>query len=40
VAAKVALEAGDKDAARRIVAALDEQEPDFEGVEELRAVLL
>jgi tetratricopeptide (TPR) repeat protein len=40
VAAKVALEAGDKDAARRIVAALDEQDPDFEGVDELRAVLL
>jgi hypothetical protein len=40
VAARVALEAGDKDAARRIVAALDEQDPDFEGVDELRAVLL
>jgi tetratricopeptide (TPR) repeat protein len=40
VAAKVAVEAGDKDAARRIVAALDEQDPDFEGVDELRAVLL
>lgn len=39
VAARVALEAGDKDAARRIVAALDEQEPDFEGVDELRAAL-
>ncbi|MFV1962391.1 MAG: tetratricopeptide repeat protein [Acidimicrobiia bacterium] len=39
VAAKVALEAGDKDAARRIVAALDEQEPDFEGVDELRQAL-
>lgn len=39
VAAKVALAAGDKDAARRIVAALDEQEPDFEGVDELRQAL-
>jgi len=39
VAARVALEAGDKDAARRIVAALDEQEPDFEGVDELRRAL-
>ena len=39
VAARVALEAGDKDAARRLVAALDEQEPDFEGVEELRRAL-
>lgn len=36
VAARVALEAGDKEAARRLVAALDEQEPDFEGVDELR----
>ena len=40
VAAKVALGAGDYDAARRIVAALDEQEPDFEGVDELRRALL
>lgn len=40
VAAKVALEAGDPDAARRLLAALDEQEPDFEGVEELRQALL
>jgi hypothetical protein len=39
VAAKVALEAGDPDAARRLVAALDEQEPDFEGVDELRRAL-
>lgn len=39
VAARVALEAGDKEAARRLVAALDEQEPDFEGVEELRRAL-
>ena len=36
VAAKVALAAGDPDAARRLIAALDEHEPDFEGVEELR----
>ncbi len=40
VAAKVALEAGDSDAARRLLAALDEQEPDFEGVEELRQALI
>lgn len=39
VAARVALEAGDKDAARRLVAALDEQEPDFEGIDELRKAL-
>jgi len=36
VAARVALEAGDKDAARRLVAALDEQDPDFDGVDQLR----
>lgn len=40
VAAKVALAADDKDAARRLLAALDEQEPDFDGVEELRQALL
>ena len=40
VAARVAIAAGDKDAARRIIAALDEQELDFEGVEELRAALV
>jgi hypothetical protein len=40
VAARVALAAGDKDAARRLLAALDEQDPDFEGVDELRAALL
>ena len=40
VAARVALEAGDTDAARRILAALDEQEPDFEGIEELRQALI
>lgn len=40
VAARVAHEAGDTDAARRLLAALDEQEPDFEGVEELRQALL
>ncbi|MGH8946481.1 MAG: tetratricopeptide repeat protein, partial [Acidimicrobiia bacterium] len=39
VAARVALEAGDTDAARRLLAALDEQEPDFEGIEELRKSL-
>jgi len=39
VAARVALEAGDHDTARRLVAALDEQEPDFEGVDELRRAL-
>jgi len=39
VAAKVAFAVGDKDAARRLVAALDEQEPDFEGVDELRQAL-
>lgn len=40
VAARVAMEAGDKEAARRLVAALDEQEPDFEGVDELRKALV
>jgi hypothetical protein len=40
VAARVAIAAGDMDAARRLIAALDEQEPDFEGVDELRAMLL
>jgi tetratricopeptide (TPR) repeat protein len=40
VAAKVAFAAGDKDAARRLVAALDEHDPDFEGVDELRTALL
>lgn len=39
VAARVALEAGDKEAARRLVAALDEQELDFDGVDELRRAL-
>lgn len=39
VAARVAVAAGDKDAARRLVAALDEQETDFEGVDELRRAL-
>lgn len=39
VAARVAKEAGDKDAARRLLAALDEQDPDFEGVDELRRSL-
>jgi len=40
VAARVALAAGDTDAARRLVAALDEQEPDFEGMDELRRQLI
>jgi predicted Zn-dependent protease len=39
VAARVAMEAGDRDAARRLVAALDEQDPDFEGIDELRRSL-
>jgi hypothetical protein len=39
VAARVAVEAGDKNAARRIVAALDEQDVDFEGVDQLRDAL-
>ena len=39
MAARVALAAGDKEAARRLVTALDEQEPDFEGVDELRNAL-
>ena len=39
VAAKVALAAGDALAARKLVAALDSQDPDFEGVDELRAAL-
>ncbi|HEX5696900.1 MAG TPA: hypothetical protein VFZ15_10960 [Acidimicrobiia bacterium] len=40
VAAKAAIAAGDLDAARRLVAALDEQDPDFEGVDELRTAVL
>lgn len=39
VAARVAIAAGDLDTARRLVAALDEQDVDFEGVDELRAEL-
>jgi predicted Zn-dependent protease len=39
VAARVALEAGDKDAARKLVAALDQRDVDFEGVDELRTAL-
>lgn len=39
VAARVAVAAGDKDAARKLVAALDEHDPDFEGVDELRRQL-
>lgn len=40
VAARVAFEAGDKETARMLVAALDEQEVDFEGVDELRSALI
>jgi hypothetical protein len=40
VAARVALAAGDKDAARRLLAALDEQDVDFEGLDELRTALV
>jgi hypothetical protein len=40
VAARVALAAGDKDAARKIVSALDSHDPDFEGIDQLRAELL
>jgi tetratricopeptide (TPR) repeat protein len=40
VAARVALAADDKDAARRLLAALDEQDVDFEGIDELRQALL
>lgn len=40
VAARVAIAAGDKDAARKLVTALDEHEPDFEGVDELRNTLV
>ena len=39
VAAKVALAAGDINAAQSLVAALDRQAPDFEGVDELRAAV-
>lgn len=39
VAARVALAAGDKDAADRIVSALEGQDPDFEGVDALRRSL-
>jgi uncharacterized protein HemY len=39
VAARVALAAGDKDAARKLLTALEKQETDFEGVEELREQL-
>ncbi len=40
VAARVAVAAGDRDAARRLLDALDTQELDFEGVDELRAAIL
>lgn len=39
VAARVALAAGDTDTARRLLAALDEQDPEFEGIDELRSAL-
>jgi hypothetical protein len=39
VAARVAVAAGDQEAASRLLAALDKHELDFEGVEELRATL-
>ena len=39
VAAKVALAAGDVSAARQLVAALDKNDPDFEGVDELRTAV-
>lgn len=39
VAARVAMAAGDEDAALRIIKALEAQDPDFEGVEELRNAL-
>lgn len=40
VAARVAIGAGDKEAASKLVAALDRHEPDFEGMEELRQALI
>jgi len=39
VAARVALAAGDEDAAERLVSALEQQETDFDGVAELRQAL-
>ncbi|HEX6946083.1 MAG TPA: tetratricopeptide repeat protein [Acidimicrobiia bacterium] len=39
VAARVALAAGDPDAARKLLAAVESHEVDFEGVDELRAEL-
>jgi hypothetical protein len=39
VAARVAVAAGDIEAARKLVAAIDQNEPDFEGVDELRAAV-
>lgn len=39
VAARVAMEVGDREAASRIVAALEEQDLDFEGVDDLRRKL-
>jgi hypothetical protein len=40
VAARVALAAGDREAAGKLVAALDSHDPDFEGVDELRQQLV
>ncbi len=40
VAARVALAAGDKEAAGKLVAALDEQELDFEGMDQVRKELI
>ncbi|MDH3463101.1 MAG: hypothetical protein OEM32_05685, partial [Acidimicrobiia bacterium] len=40
VAARVALAAGDRDAAERLVSALEDHEVDFEGVDQLRRELL
>lgn len=39
VAARVALAAGDPGAARKLVSALENHDPDFEGVDELRTAL-
>lgn len=39
VAARVAQAAGDTETARRLVSALEEQNPDFEGVDELRRAI-
>lgn len=39
VAARVAIAAGDQEAARRLVGALDQHDPEFEGIDELRRAL-